>query len=117
MSKLDTMDAKLWAQEFMRLFGERRQEIDEGLMLAWFANAIMRGYDEVATRACEWTGGDDAYETACGHAYALPYGTVADHEHRYCPWCGRHIRERAKEESNDGRHTTEAGDAVSRANH
>ena len=36
-----TMDAKLWAQEFVRRFPAH----DEGLMLAWFANAIMRGYD------------------------------------------------------------------------
>lgn len=43
---LATMDAKVWAEEFMRLFGDKRQEIDEGLMIAWFANAIMRGYDE-----------------------------------------------------------------------
>lgn len=40
---LATMDAKVWADEFMRLFGDKRHEIDEGLMIAWFANAIMRG--------------------------------------------------------------------------
>ncbi len=40
---LDTCNAKLWAEEFMRLFGERRQDIDEGLMIGWFANAMQAG--------------------------------------------------------------------------
>lgn len=43
---LKTIDAQIWAREFMRSFGHRKEEIDEGLMLAWFANAIMRGIDE-----------------------------------------------------------------------
>lgn len=43
---LDTADAKLWAEEWMRLFGgDCNERIDEGLMIAWFANAIMKGYD------------------------------------------------------------------------
>jgi len=44
----DNPDAMAWANEFMRLFGERKAEIDHGLMLAWFANAIMAGHDWVA---------------------------------------------------------------------
>lgn len=44
------MDAKDWAEEFMRIWGERRNEIDEGLMLAWFANSIMAGFDESSRR-------------------------------------------------------------------
>jgi len=40
---LETTDAQEWAQEFMRLFGDRRDEIDEGLMISWFANAIETG--------------------------------------------------------------------------
>jgi len=43
-----TMDARIWAQEFMKV-RESGTEIDEGLMIGWFANAIMAGYD----RACE----------------------------------------------------------------
>lgn len=35
-----TMDASVWAKEFVRRFGG-----DESLMVAWFANAIMCGYD------------------------------------------------------------------------
>lgn len=43
-------DAKIWAKEFMRLFNENTQKqnhlwIDESLMIAWFASAIMAGYD------------------------------------------------------------------------
>lgn len=40
-----TMDGKLWADEFMRIFGDRKQDIDAGLMLGWFCNAIMVGHD------------------------------------------------------------------------
>lgn len=35
-----TDDAQIWAQEFMKNFGHRLQDIDEGLMIGWFANAI-----------------------------------------------------------------------------
>lgn len=43
------MDAKVWAQEFMKTFkahaGEPPAWLDEDLMLGWFANAIMCGWD------------------------------------------------------------------------
>lgn len=39
---LGEFDAHKWAQEFKRLYPES----DEELMLAWFANAIMAGYDK-----------------------------------------------------------------------
>ena len=41
-----TIDAKLWADEFMatkQRLGDA--EFDRAMMLSWFANAIMRGYD------------------------------------------------------------------------
>lgn len=41
-----TMDAQVWAKEFMKNFGHRLEDIDEGLMIGWFANAIMTGFDE-----------------------------------------------------------------------
>jgi hypothetical protein len=44
-------DASKWAEEFMRLFGDRLTDIDEGLMIGWFANAIMTGFDEAQRRA------------------------------------------------------------------
>lgn len=41
-------DAQKWAEEFYRRFGgpERCAFIDEGLLIGWFANAIMAGHDE-----------------------------------------------------------------------
>lgn len=44
-----TIDAKVWAKEFCRLFPDAY----EGLMISWFANAIMTGVDSVP-RADEW---------------------------------------------------------------
>jgi hypothetical protein len=42
---LQTTDAQVWAKEFMDIFGEKLDTIDEGLMITWFANSIMTGYD------------------------------------------------------------------------
>lgn len=36
-----TMDATVWADEFIRQF----PDMDRGMMITWFANAIMAGYD------------------------------------------------------------------------
>lgn len=44
-----SMDARVWAKEFMRLFNKKKFIIDEDLMIAWFACAIMAGYDN-----CNW---------------------------------------------------------------
>ena len=41
---LPSFDARDWAQAFCKL----NPTIDEGVMIAWFANALMRGYDERA---------------------------------------------------------------------
>ena len=38
------MDAHKWAIEFDRIYPDKRPDIDT--MLAWFANAIMTGYDK-----------------------------------------------------------------------
>lgn len=49
---LTTIDAKLWADEFMKVnarLGEPK--FDHAMMLGWFANAIMQGYDEGQRRA------------------------------------------------------------------
>ena len=41
-----TFDAQTWAKEFIRHVQERPEiASDEGTMIAWFANAIMVGYD------------------------------------------------------------------------
>lgn len=47
MDKVDlhsTIDAQVWAKEFMRLHGISYP--DEQNMVGWFANAIMAGFDE-----------------------------------------------------------------------
>ena len=47
---LPSFDARDWAEAFMKNFGDRKQDIDEGLMIGWFANALMRGFDEYSAR-------------------------------------------------------------------
>lgn len=41
----NTMDAKVWAAEFIKIWGNRMNEVDEELMFTWFANSIMCGWD------------------------------------------------------------------------
>lgn len=49
--RLDTIDAVMWTREFAktraRVMLEKGEDIadDEGTMLGWFANSIMKGYD------------------------------------------------------------------------
>jgi hypothetical protein len=45
-----TTDAAEWASAFMALFSDGLVRVDEGLMIGWFANAIMAGYDEARRR-------------------------------------------------------------------
>lgn len=54
---LPSFDARDWAKQFMAT-AERigRDKIDEELMVTWFANALMRGYDEAARRTPRWRG-------------------------------------------------------------
>lgn len=41
-----TMDAQVWVAEWMKQIKLTPEiALDEGAMLAWFANAIMAGYD------------------------------------------------------------------------
>lgn len=37
---LSTTDAMVWAETFMEIWDDRLDEIDVGLMLCWFANAM-----------------------------------------------------------------------------
>lgn len=53
-----SFDAKVWAKEFMRIYNEKTLQknhlwIDEELMIAWFANAIMAGYDNARWKKSE----------------------------------------------------------------
>lgn len=46
-----TIDAAEWAKEWARIYAEKPQiAADEGTMIAWFANAIMAGYDTAEMR-------------------------------------------------------------------
>jgi hypothetical protein len=44
---LPSFDARDWAKAFCRL----HPQMDEELMVTWFASALMRGYDEPRNRA------------------------------------------------------------------
>lgn len=44
---LPSFDARDWAAAFVK----RNPGADEGAMLAWFASALMRGFDEGTARA------------------------------------------------------------------
>jgi hypothetical protein len=46
---LPSFDAKDWAEAFCQIISDGRA-IDEDFMVTWFANALMRGYDEAAQR-------------------------------------------------------------------
>lgn len=46
MNLNDTTDAVVWTEEWMKTIKENPSiPTDEGAMIAWFANAIMAGYD------------------------------------------------------------------------
>jgi len=38
-------DASKWAETFIDMYGSRLNEVDTGLMIGWFANAMMTVYD------------------------------------------------------------------------
>lgn len=49
---LSTMDAKVWTDEFMATKARLgNKEFDHTMMLSWFANAIMAGFDAANRRA------------------------------------------------------------------
>lgn len=57
---LPSFDAADWAAAFCKVANEdlgyrdpEGKPIDEGWMIAWFANALMRGFDEHAARSRE----------------------------------------------------------------
>jgi hypothetical protein len=58
---LSEFNANIWAKEFMHIWGNRLNEVDESLMTSWFANAIMMGYDTGLRKA-------DADEVSAGTA-------------------------------------------------
>jgi hypothetical protein len=91
-----SMDAKVWTDAFIA----RYPHMDWGVMIGWFANAMMAAFDEATRRAspqpavpeCVWTLKPDArdYETSCGAETYAPKG-------RYCNLCGGKIAAAPKE--------------------
>lgn len=60
-SPLGSFDARVWAKKFMRCnnglsgpFVSSHVWVDEETMVGWFANALMRGYDERRSRENGW---------------------------------------------------------------
>lgn len=48
---LQSFDARVWAKEFVdRARRDPSFATDEGNMIGWFANALMRGFDEAQQR-------------------------------------------------------------------
>lgn len=43
---LPSFDAHDWAKAFCKIAKTHGHSIDEGWMITWFANALMRGYDQ-----------------------------------------------------------------------
>lgn len=46
--KNQDIDASHWAAAFMQIFGSDLRQIDEGLMISWFANSIMVTHDKIS---------------------------------------------------------------------
>lgn len=46
---LPSFDARDWAAAFCKIAKQHGQDIDEEWMVTWFANALMRGYDQRAS--------------------------------------------------------------------
>lgn len=66
-----SFDGLVWAQEFMRMIVNRGIEIDESLMVSWFANALERGFDEGQSRARTVFDGDILGGSRWGYPHVL----------------------------------------------
>lgn len=47
---LPSFDARDWSKAFCKIAKKLGHDLDEDWMTGWFANALMRGYDEHAAR-------------------------------------------------------------------
>lgn len=47
---IKSMDARVWAAQFMKIVRDVGAILDEGFMIGWFANALMFGYDEACSQ-------------------------------------------------------------------
>lgn len=48
---LPSFDARDWAEAFCKIAKAHGHDLDEGWITTWFANALMRGFDEYAARS------------------------------------------------------------------
>lgn len=106
---LPSFDARDWAKAWMHVFdGMTDEQVTEDWMVAWFANALMRGFDEARTRngnspssdeteeipARPYPGDEEAVRQAFGHPSRLPHCTCVarcddDPHKKDCPfWTG-----------------------------
>ncbi len=88
-----TIDAKLWADEFMatkQRLGDA--EFDHVMMLGWFANAIMRGYDAGRDSMTHTPPHPDAQATIAAlqaRVQELEAIKIPDDAFTYCAYCGK----------------------------
>lgn len=62
---LPSFDARDWAKAFCDIANAQGHVLDEGWMISWFANALMRGYDEAQMRrAPDYAAGAEAMREA-----------------------------------------------------
>jgi hypothetical protein len=61
---LSSFDARDWAKEFMKI-ADKGAVVDEAWMTTWFANALMRGFDEHSSRVPNATAATAAERERC----------------------------------------------------
>jgi hypothetical protein len=104
LSLHETFDARVWAAEFVKRFGG-----DEELMIGWFANAIMAGYD-IGRRPLETQISRLEADKACAFANLAAYedamranlmstgaAYLQRHIHECCLAVGRSARRRRED--------------------
>lgn len=49
----------------------------------------------VETATCKWEYDEyhDKWDTSCNNAFVLEFGTPAEHQMKFCPYCGKPIKE------------------------
>lgn len=54
----------------------------------------------MSRNTCKWIydEDDDFWETECGGAFTLMAGTPKDNRMKFCPYCGKKIEQKEKEE-------------------
>lgn len=67
---LPSFDARDWAAHFLKINPDCG--IDEGVMISWFANALMRGYDECTSQAAR----EEAHEAKIAESTAAALDMV-----------------------------------------